>query len=214
VLTEETLAADPVGEEGRPVGVRPTAGWLAGLGAVLLIGVLAYGTTMVVAVFSSGRGSANNQFVSGSTNLSVSPGSAIASMSSMMPGDSVTTAVTVANTGTTTLRYAVKSTTTENVLAAQLTLTVKSGVANCDNAGFGSSGSVLYGPAALGSTAGTNVVGSPAQGAQAGDRVLAGGTNEILCVQVSLPSGTGGSYLGLTTSATFDFQAEQTASNP
>jgi len=49
---------------------------------------------------------------------------------------------------------------------------------------------------------------------QAGDRTLAASASEILCFNVSLPSGTGNAYQGLTSTATFAFQAEQTTNNP
>jgi len=57
------------------------------------------------------------------------------------------------------------------------------------------------------------IIGDPAQGAQAGDRTLAASGNEVLCFNVSLPSSTGDAYQGLTTTATFNFQAEQTKNN-
>jgi hypothetical protein len=132
----------------------------------------------------------------------------------MAPGDQVTNPITVTNGGTLQLRYAVTSTTTENVLAGQLDLTIKTGVTTCTNAGFGADGTVIYGPGDLGSTAGTNVIGNPAQGNQAGDRTLNASANETLCFNVQLPSSTGGTYQGLNTTATLAFQAEQTSSNP
>jgi hypothetical protein len=36
----------------------------------------------------------------------------------------------------------------------------------------------------------------------------------VLCFNVSLPSSTGNTYQGLTSTATFAFGAEQTSSNP
>ena len=66
----------------------------------------------------------------------------------------------------------------------------------------------------LGTTAGTNVVGDPTSGAQTGDRTLAGAGNDVLCVQVTLPTSTGNSFANLSTTATLDFIAEQTANNP
>ena len=131
----------------------------------------------------------------------------------MMPGDKVTNPITVSNSGAAQLRYAIKSTTTENTAAAQLDMTTKTGVTTCTNAGFGASGTAIYGPADLGSSAGLNVVGDPAQGAQAGDRTLAASASEILCIQVELPLGSGDAFQGLATTATLDFISEQTANN-
>ena len=102
---------------------------------------------------------------------------------------------------------------TEDTLASSLTLTVKSGVATCTDAGFGASGTVEYaGP--LGSTATAAILGNVAQGNQAGDRTLAAGTNEVLCMNVRLPLATVNTSQGQTTTATFTFAAEQTANNP
>jgi hypothetical protein len=133
--------------------------------------------------------------------------------SAMAPGDQVTAPITVTNNGSLDLRYAVTSTTTENVLAAELDMTIKSGVTTCTDAGFGASGTVEYGAGDLGSTTGTNVIGNPTQGADAGDRTLAAGASEVLCFNVKLPLAATNASQGVTTTATFDFQAEQTKNN-
>ena len=57
-------------------------------------------------------------------------------------------------------------------------------------------------------------IGSTTQGAQAGDRTLAGCANEVLCFRVSLPLATGNTLQGMTSAVTFTFDAEQTANNP
>lgn len=168
----------------------------------------------VLALFTDTASVPANTFSTGTVDISTSPASALVTFNNMAPGDQVTNPITVSNAGTLELRYAVTSTTTEATLAAQLDLTIKSGVTTCTNAGFGVDGTVLYGPADLGSTAGINVIGNPAQGAQAGDRTLAASANEVLCFNVSLPSSTGNAFQGLTTTATFAFQAEQTKNNP
>jgi hypothetical protein len=61
---------------------------------------------------------------------------------------------------------------------------------------------------------GTKVIGDSAAGQQTGDRTLAAGGSEVLCLQVSLPSATGNTYQAKTTTATFTFDAEQTTNNP
>jgi predicted ribosomally synthesized peptide with SipW-like signal peptide len=177
----------------------------------LLVGVLSVG---VLAVFTDSTSVGANTFATGNVDVSTSPASALVTYSAMVPGDQVTAPITVTNAGSADLRYAITSTTTENVLAAQLDLTVKSGVATCTNAGFGASGTVLYGPADVGSTATTNLVGNPTQGAQAGDRALSAGGNEVLCFNVSLPLSTGNAFASLSSTATFTFEAEQTRNNP
>ncbi|MGH2573075.1 MAG: TasA family protein [Actinomycetota bacterium] len=181
---------------------------------ILLLSLATIGGLLTAAVLTDTQSVGANTFSVGTVDISTAPASAWVSYSGMAPGDRVTNPITVSNAGSLQLRYAIRSATTEDVLAAQLDMTIKSGVVDCSNAGFGGSGSVLYGPGDLGNSAGLNVVGDPAQGNQAGDRVLDSGASEVLCAQVSLPLTTGSGYEGLTTTATFDFMAEQTANNP
>ena len=105
------------------------------------------------------------------------------------------------------------STTTEDTLAGELVLTVKSGVSVCNDANWQADGAVLY-TGILGTTATVNLLGNPATGADAGDRVLASTANENLCFNVTLPPAAPNSAQGLSTTATFTFDAEQTANNP
>lgn len=72
---------------------------------------------------------------------------------------------------------------------------------------------VLYGPADLGVTTSVNLVGDPTQGAQGGEQSLAASATQTLCFQVSLPTSTGNTFEGLTSTAAFAFDAEQTANN-
>ncbi len=134
--------------------------------------------------------------------------------SNLMPGDTVTDDVVVENDGSSQLRYAVSASTTNpdtKDLRSQLTLTVK-GV-DVDGITCGSfDGTSILAATVLGAT--TTVLGSPTQGAQAGDRNLAAAANETLCFRVSLPSGTGNAYQSATAVTTFTFDAEQTSSNP
>ena len=149
------------------------------------------------------------------TGINTSPTTALVTFSNMAPGDEVVNPITVSNNGSLQLRYAVTSTTTENTLAAQLDMTIKSGVTTCTTGDFGTDGTVLYGPDDLGSmTPGDNVIGNPAQGDDPpGDRTLAASSSEVLCFKVSLPISTGNTFQNGTTTATFDFQSEQTTNN-
>jgi hypothetical protein len=131
----------------------------------------------------------------------------------MQPGDVAYGGVEVQNNGTLQFIYAIRSTTTEDVLAAGLDLTIKAwpadfGTTPCNDANWGSTETVIYGPGDLGSTAGTNLVGDPATGAQAGDRTLAAGTSEFLCFRVELPANAANTLQNQTTTATFEFIAE------
>lgn len=169
---------------------------------------------MAGAIFTSSPSVGSNTFTTGTVTLSTNPASALVTFSNMAPGDQVTEPITVNNDGTLDLRYAVTSTTTENVLASQLVLTIKSGVTTCTNSDFGTDGTTIYGPDVLGNTTPVDVIGDPSQGNQAGDRTLSAGDTEDLCFNVSLPLSTGNSFQGLTSTATFTFDGEQTVNNP
>lgn len=183
------------------------------LAAGLLAGLASVGS----ALFTSTATVDANTFTTGTIILETNPTTALVTFSNMAPGDQVTAPIVVTNNGTLQLRYAVTSvaTNTDNKgLRSQLVLTVKSGVTDCSNSGFGSSGTQLYSGVLGSDSPGTNIIGNPAQGEQAGDRTLNAGNNETLCFNVSLPLGTGNAYQNATTTATFSFQGEQTANNP
>jgi spore coat-associated protein N len=184
------------------------------IGTTAVLGLFAALLSLTaLALFTDTASVPSNSFSTGTVDISTSPVSALVTFSDMAPGDEVVNPITVSNDGTLELRYAVTSTTTEDTLAAQLDLTIKSGVTTCTTGGFDTDGSPVYAPADLGSTAGIDVIGDPTQGAQAGDRTLAASATEDLCFKVSLPSSTNNTYQGLTTTATFDFQSEQTKNN-
>jgi predicted ribosomally synthesized peptide with SipW-like signal peptide len=177
---------------------------------VLGIGVIAISS---LALFTDTATVGSNQFTTGTVDIATTPASAVVTMPVMAPGDQVTAPLTVSNDGSLDLRYALSSTTDEDTLAGVLVLTVKTGVTDCTNAGFAADGSVQY-QGQLGSVAGTAVLGDNAPGAQAGDRTLAAATNEVLCLNVELPSSATNAVSGLSSTATFTFDAEQTANNP
>ncbi len=186
---------------------------LLGLALFFAVSVTTVTVGLTGAVFTDTETVGANTFTAGTVDIAAAPASAVVSFSDMAPGDVSVGGVTVTNDGSLEMRYSVTSTTTENTLAAQLDLTIKTGVTTCTTAGFDTDGFVQYGPADLGSVAGVDVIGDPTQGAQAGDRVLQASNNEALCIRVSLPITTGNSFQGLTTSATLNFSAEQTANN-
>jgi hypothetical protein len=163
------------------------------------------------AYFTDTDAIAGNTFTSGSVNLSATPTTSAITMAGMAPGDRVTAPITVSNTGTLPLLYAVSSVTTEDVVAAQLELTIKTGVTTCSNAGFATDGVAVYSAGDLGSTTGTKLIGDSAQGPQAGDRALAASASEVLCAQVVLPTTTDNTFQNKSTTATLTFNAEQIA---
>jgi hypothetical protein len=189
-------------------------------GRLLLTGLLfglAIATAIVTttgAIFTDTQSVGGNAFDTGNVDIATSPTSAVVTFTNMAPGDMVTNPLTVSNDGSLQLRYAVTSTTTEDVLAAQLDMTIKTDVTTCTNAGFDTDGMVIYGPNDLGGTIGVNVIGDPTQGEDSGDHTLNASTSEDLCIQVSLPLSTGNSYESLDTTATFEFNSEQTVHNP
>jgi hypothetical protein len=163
-----------------------------------------------LAVFTSSATVASNAFTTGTVVIGASPASALIGYTDMLPGDSVTSALTVSNTGTGQLRYALTSSATNadtKGLKDQLQIVVKTkdtNTAGCANF----NGTQLY-SGALGSASFGNV----AQGADTGDRVLDAATNEVLCFQATLPPSTGNAFQGAATTATFTLSAEQTAHN-
>lgn len=86
------------------------------------------------------------------------------------------------------------------------TIDVTSPATPCDDF----DGMLLYGPAGA---LPAGAIGSNAQGAQAGDRVLAARASETLCFRMDLPLATGNAHQNATTTARFTFDAEQTASS-
>lgn len=169
--------------------------------AVLTAVSLGAGATSL-AIFTDSSASTGT-FTSGTIDISSNPAVAF-TVAAMMPGDTNTQALTIANGGTGALRYSLTTVAT-NVLGDTLTLTVKALGTNC--ATF--DGATILAATALDGAA----IGNPAQGADAGDRVLAAASSEVLCFRVSLPLATGNALQGISSSVTFTFDAEQTANN-
>ena len=191
-------------------GVSGTVATLT-LVAAVLVGLTAeFLVTDSLAVFTDQEVNAANTFTTGSVSIDDAPDSAFLTFANMMPGDSVIQPLTILNAGPTEFRYAM-STVADNAdaknLRDQLSLTIRVKTANpCAS----EDGVVIFGPAAL--TGG--FFGSAAQGADGGDRVLAGSANEVLCFKADLPLSTGNTFMTAATTATFTFDAEQTANNP
>ena len=143
-------------------------------------------------------------FDTGTIDIESNPAVMVA-VTGMMPGDSNTQALTIQNAGSAHLRYAMGTVAT-NALGDELRLEVREVGTGCNNW----DGADVVTPAALDGSG----FGNPASGPHAGDRVLAGGSNEILCFRVSLPIGATNASQGSSSSATFTFSAEQTANNP
>jgi predicted ribosomally synthesized peptide with SipW-like signal peptide len=183
------------------------------LGAALTVATIGVGAASL-ALFTSTANVPANTFTAGTVVISTNPVTALVTIAAMAPGDAVTAPITVSNTGTLDLRYAISSVATNadaKGLKDQLVLTIKSGVATCTNAAYAATGTIEY-TGDLDSTTG-KLVGDAASGSDSGDRALAASTSEVLCFHVSLPPLTGDAFQAATTTATFTFAAEQTKNN-
>jgi predicted ribosomally synthesized peptide with SipW-like signal peptide len=188
------------------------------LAGVVFAGMVALATAGTLALFNESRAVSANAFTTEAIVLGPNPTTALVTFATMVPGDMVTSSIVVSNGGNQPLRYAVSSTATNpdaKALRDGLVLTMKT--VDVDGVTCGSwDGTQLY-TGDLDSTAGL-IVGDPAAGqhgvpASGGDRTLAGGAAETLCVRVSLPSSAANSLQSATTTATFTFNAEQTEHN-
>lgn len=186
-------------------------------GAVLVLGAVAVGAPGTFAAFTARSVTGGSTFTAASVDVGVSPTTALLTYSGMKPGDTTTGSVTVsASAASSDLRYAVSSSATDpdgNGLEDALVLTVRahdvtmSGTP-CDDF----DGPELYsGPLA---PADGKILGDSGQGADPGDRHLAPGASETLCFRVTLPASAPATVAGSSTTATFTFDAEQTANNP
>ncbi|MBI5033358.1 MAG: hypothetical protein HZB51_22790 [Chloroflexi bacterium] len=178
----------------------------------VIAGILATFSLLASAYFTAQATVSNNTFTTGTLNLTVAPTTSALTFNNMAPGDAVTAPITVTNSGSLQLRYAMTSASTNTDsknLAAQMTLQIKSGVTTCTSAGFGVDGTSIYS-----GTLAAALFGDPAQGTQVGDRTLNASASEALCFRADLPSNSGNAYQGATTTTTFTFSAEQTANNP
>lgn len=170
-----------------------------------------------LALFTDTASVPSNTITAGTVDITTSPTSVFISFSDMAPGDKVDSQLQVSNiNGTIELRYAVTVSSTNadaKNLRDALVMTVKKKEGpSCTGIIDDATKPTLY-SGSLNPLSG-KLLGDPAQGAQAGDRVLAGGGEEDLCFRVQLPIGTGNAYQNASTTATFTFDAEQTANNP
>jgi len=186
--------------------------------ALLLVGVMS-GLLMVgvTALFTDQATNPANAFTAGTLDLNISPVTAMFTVNQMAPGDVSYSGLQVTNAGNLTQRYAMTTTPDgSSILDEQLDLTIDVvTAAGADTIWYTADDVVgtanIYGPDGVLSSA---AVGSPAQGAQAGDRTLAAGGSDRLRFKVALPLSTGNGYQGTTATVAYVFDAEQTANNP
>jgi len=174
------------------------------LGLLLGLTTLSLGAGMFSLAIFTDTDASTGSFEAGTVDIESSPAIAF-TVTSMVPGDTVTQALTIDNAGTASLRYAL-STVASDALGDALTLEIKTIGTNC---------ATFDGTAVLAATTLDGAaVGSSAQGAQAGDRTLAAAASEVLCFRVALPLAAGDALQAATSDVTFTFDAEQTANNP
>jgi predicted ribosomally synthesized peptide with SipW-like signal peptide len=186
------------------------------LTAVALLAFAAAVSAGTYALFTDQASVGDNLFSTSTIDINAAPASSVVSLADMLPGDSVTDDVVVSNAaGSAAMRYAISSSATNDDgknLKDALVLTVNTADVTtpgspCDDF----DGTELY-SGDLDDSAGM-IVGDSSAGAQTGDRSLAVGATEVLCFRVSLPLAATGPT-NATTTATFTFDAEQTAHNP
>jgi predicted ribosomally synthesized peptide with SipW-like signal peptide len=195
------------------------------LAGVLMIGVLATLVRGTSAIFTDTASVGANVFTTGTIDITTSPTSALLTNMLMAPGDRVNNSITVSNSGSLAMRYAIQQSATDpdsKNLRSQLDIRVGlRGGASCDFPYFNTDGTtttltddtqLALVSSGIPGTA-TNLVGDATQGSQSGDRSLAAAASEVLCFAVVLPSGVGNAYQNATTTTTFDFTSEQTANN-
>ncbi len=194
--------------------------------SLLLVGgmaLAAVGTQVgpgVSAFFTDTANLNTNTFTAGTLDIKLNGSDSVTgafAVSGMAPGDTSTQTVAVTNPGSLALRYAISAGTVTDALAMKdiLVLRIKTLGASC--AAF--DGTTLYdssvGSEGIDGPASFKLVGDAAQGAQTGDRPLAGaGGAESLCFRIELPITAPNSVQGGTANAQWVFSAEQTSNNP
>jgi hypothetical protein len=172
--------------------------------------------TGALASFADRANVTDNAFSFGSVDINTNPTSAPITFGDMAPGDTTTLPLLVHNTGSVDFRYAITASATNADtlgLKGQLALTIRSVDATTPGIPCNDFDGALLFSGDLDGTTGA-LVGDVAAGAQAGDRTLVTTATEALCFRAQLPLATGNGFQGSTTTATFVFDAEQTANNP
>jgi len=183
-----------------PIARRRRRGIMA---AVLGLTTLSLGAGVFSLALFTDTQDATGSFTAGTIELTASP-TVPFTVTDMVPGDTVTQALTILNDGTADLRWSLSSVAT-NPLGDTLTLTVRE---------VGTSCAVFDGAVVLAATALDGAsIGDETPGGHAGDRSLVAGDDEVLCFRVSLPLATGNALQGATSNATFTFDAEQVDNN-
>ena len=177
------------------------------------IGQLATGAVFQDSATAAVSFASGNVAITANNSASV----ALAPATNLAPGDKVYRAVTVTNTGSLDLRYAITGQTTSETksLSSVLQYTIYPGVTP-GSCALGNVGGVT--PIATSKTIGlavTPLVGNNITGQDPGDRALTAGpgNSEDLCVLMTMPLATTSAFASATANVKLTFDAEQTATN-
>ncbi len=190
------------------------------IGTIATMGVLVAVLSMsALALFTDSDTVGTNSFATGTLSLTTSPTSTVwTAVTDGAPGDKATGALTVSNAGSLTLRYAVSGSNTDSTLSAAMNVRIglQAG-GSCDFPYHNNDGTTttLTDDTQLfaGALSTAALIGSSAQGADTGDRTLAGSASEVLCFAVVLPDTATSTVAGLSNTTTFTFDSEQTKNN-
>jgi len=196
---------------------------------VIIVGLAAIGaTTLTTSALFTDNDSQSPSIHTGTVNLVLGgPATFDFAPEGLAPGSSTFMPITVSNSGSLELRYAVSyfgvpgaptATGGTGNLSDILELRMYAVASNlCNVAGTDLVPTINTPPAAAVNwpTSPAALVGSSLPGAQPGDRTLAGGsTTESLCARVDFPSGATNEYQDTSVTLHLVFDAEQTINNP
>jgi|GEM_PF-5568405 len=185
---------------------RPPAARLLRAGAVALVLLAAAAPSL--AQLAADAATTGNLVRAGALSVLLHPVSPFGTIAGIVPGDTVSGALRVENAGTTAVRYAFSTTTTTlagQELGTQIQLVVKSEGSSCAAWDGTTLASGAFGLAAF---------GDPAPGAQAGDRTLAAGASETLCLRATLPDTTSRRFQHSSAATDLLVAAEQIPGGP
>lgn len=201
------------------------------IGTVAVLGMAGLGITSLVtsAIFTDNERSDATGIITGTVDITSTPHVAFdVPHRGLAPGESTFAAVTVANSGSLALRYAVSyvatdidtqpgdDTHTPDVdppvtgpvsLASQLELSVFA-AAGCTAQGIAGTPALATVTGGL-STAETALVGTPTEAEGSTNRLLTATSSETLCVRVTVPAAVGNAYQGTSADVQLVFDATQ-----
>ena len=184
----------------------------------VILTTMAVASTALVtgAVFTDTERVDGSQFTTGTVDVSTTPTTTILESPNLAPGDTVTGVIEMKNSGSLEYRYAATDFATNEdgkELHTQLQLAVYAVSTRSQCTKSATSSMTPLGSKAGVSLTEENLFGKRTQGADTGDRTLASGDSELLCVRVDLPLETPNAFQAASSSLTFGFYAEQTANN-